>query len=404
LKKRGLPNPEFRSATGGIFYCAEVKTPALLKQQRLRSRGNIVQLPARFDGAKEIAQNIAGEDNILLPRDNPIKDFLESSNQKFESYQRYYPEDYRLLLIVWDDYIYEPISVLLSPFKGLLTPNSFSKDAEGKCRPWACTVYCFEVGFLPSLSPEKATAIFLSMLQQQGSALAGHFNDLKDALVSTLFKYHYNPKELAVEKLQNRIHMVEEALAEPERVGDLFTKLVTALKDCHRVKIKYYVAYSGQVTERVVEPYGLICKRQNWYLVGYCLKRQAIRVFRVDQLENVIPYTNETFDYPADFNLKEHMAQSWSVINDGEACQVRLKFSPHVAFRVRNVIYHPSQVLEEELEDGSIIVSFNVCGIAEMKTWIVQWGDSVEVLEAGWLREDMCKLAKGILNVYRKKD
>jgi len=267
-----------------------------------------------------------------------------------------------------------------------------------------CTVYCFEVGFLPSLSPEKATAIFLSMLQQQGSALAGHFNDLKDALVSTLFKYHYNPKELAVEKLQNRIHMVEEALAEPERVGDLFTKLVTALKDCHRVKIKYYVAYSGQVTERVVEPYGLICKRQNWYLVGYCLKRQAIRVFRVDQLENVIPYTNETFDYPADFNLKEHMAQSWGVINDGEACQVKLKFSPRVAFRVKNVIYHPSQVLEEELEDGSIIVSFNVCGIAEMKTWIVQWGDSVEVLEPGWLREDMCKLAKGILNVYRKKN
>ncbi|MCL5289965.1 MAG: WYL domain-containing protein [Firmicutes bacterium] len=34
-----------------------------------------------------------------------------------------------------------------------------------------------------------------------------------------------------------------------------------------------------------------------------------------------------------------------------------------------------------------------------MKTWLVQWGHSVEVLEPGWLREDMCKLAERILKV-----
>lgn len=262
--------------------------------------------------------------------------------------------------------------------------------------------YCLKAGYLPSLSPEKATAIFLSMLQQQGTALAGHLNDLKDALVSTLFKYHYNPAELAVEKLQDRIHLVEEALAEPERVGDLFTRLVQALKDCHRVKIWYYVGYSGTVTERVVEPYGLICKRHNWYLVAYCLERRAIRVFRVDQIKDAFPYTTEKFNYPEKFNLKEYMAPSWGVINEGEVCTVRLKFKSSVAFRIKNLVYHPSQVLEKELDDGSIVVSFEVCGINEMKTWIVQWGDAVEVLEPGWLREDMCQMAENILMVYRK--
>lgn len=264
------------------------------------------------------------------------------------------------------------------------------------------TFYCLEAGYLPSLSPEKATVLFLSLLQQKGSALAGHLNELKDVLVSTLFKYHYNPAELAVEKLQNRIHLVEEDLAEPERVGNIFAKLVGALKDCYRVKIRYFVAYNRQLTERVVEPYGLICKRQNWYLVAFCLKRQAIRVFRVDQIIDAIPYMTEKFAYPEDFNLKEHMAQSWGVINDGEVCRVKLKFSPNVAFRVKNIIYHPSQVMEGEMDDGSIIISFNVCGIAEMKTWIVQWGDAVEVIEPGWLREDMCKMAEDLLRVYRK--
>lgn len=260
--------------------------------------------------------------------------------------------------------------------------------------------YRLEVGYLPSLSPEKATVLFLSLLQQKGSALTGYLNELKDALVSTLFKYHYDPKELAVEKLQNRIHLVEETLVNPEHVGEMFSKIIKALKDCYRIKIMYFVTHSRQDSERVVEPYGLICKRQNWYLAGHCLKSNAIRVFRVDQIKDVIPYASEKYRYPADFDLKEYMAHSWGVMNDGDVSNIKLKFSSKVAHRVMNLRYHPSQKLEEELPDGSIVVSFTVCGIAEMKTWLVQWGDAVEVLEPDWLRDDMYKLAEGIMKVY----
>ncbi|MBM7855056.1 proteasome accessory factor B [Desulfohalotomaculum tongense] len=264
------------------------------------------------------------------------------------------------------------------------------------------TYYNLEAGYLPSLSPEKATVLFLSLLQQKGSALSGHLNELKDALVSTLFKYHYDPKELAVERLQNRIHLVEETLVEPKMVGDRFTKLIQALKECYRVKIRYFVGYKQEESKRVVEPYGLICKRQNWYLVAYCLERKGIRVFRVDQIKDVFPYTSEKFNYPDDFNLKEYMANSWGVINDGSVCKVKLKFSPGVSHRVKNVIYHPSQAVEEELADGSVIITYNVCGIKEMKTWIIQWGSNVEVLEPSWLREEMCRMAEDILKLYRK--
>ncbi len=77
------------------------------------------------------------------------------------------------------------------------------------------------------------------------------------------------------------------------------------------------------------------------------------------------------------------------VINDGEVCRVRLSFNQAVAHRVKNLIYHPSQIIEDELSDGSVIISFEVCGIAELTTWIMQWGNMVEVLEAYWLRTDI---------------
>lgn len=262
-------------------------------------------------------------------------------------------------------------------------------------------LYRLDAGYLPSVSPETALVILLSIIQQQGSALAGRLNEIKDALTGTLFKYKYSPQSLPVEQLQERIYLVEEQLADPAGVGEIFAGLLQALKDCYRVKLYYYTAHSGKHSKRLVEPYGLICKRHNWYLVAYCLKRNDIRVFRVDQVAAVIPHTSEHFAYPPDFSLQDYMAHCWGVINDGAVCQVKLKFSPRVACRVKNLVYHPSQTLQEELPDGSVVLSFEVCGIEEMKTWLVQWGDMVEVLTPAWLREDMCAMAEKILAVYK---
>lgn len=81
--------------------------------------------------------------------------------------------------------------------------------------------------------------------------------------MGTLFKYKYPPQSLPVEQLQERIHIVEEQLADPAGVGRIFAVLVQSLRECYRVKLLYFAAHSRQDTERVVEPYGLICKRHN---------------------------------------------------------------------------------------------------------------------------------------------
>ena len=69
-------------------------------------------------------------EKATLPRDNPIKDFLVSAESKFEQFEA--EENFvGVLVIVWDDFIYEPLSSLLHPSSGLLTENSFYKDLEG---------------------------------------------------------------------------------------------------------------------------------------------------------------------------------------------------------------------------------------------------------------------------------
>lgn len=113
--------PEVRVVDGEDAYNFEVKAPSLLSHQRLRARAS-VQLPVRITQEFTTSVQLNNPD-VLLPRDNPVKDFLVSADKKFAGFSR--DTGANILIIVWDDFIYEPIGSLLSEFSGLLTSNSF---------------------------------------------------------------------------------------------------------------------------------------------------------------------------------------------------------------------------------------------------------------------------------------
>lgn len=117
--------PELKVETNDIIYLFEVKAPALLSHQRARGQ-NPVQFPGRmFD--VPMRDLLAKGCEPTLPRDNPIKDFLSSAEEKFAPFQGE-KECRGVLVIVWDDHIFEPITSLVhEPSQGLLTPNSFAK-------------------------------------------------------------------------------------------------------------------------------------------------------------------------------------------------------------------------------------------------------------------------------------
>lgn len=48
-----------------------------------------------------------------------------------------------------------------------------------------------------------------------------------------------------------------------------------------------YQDRNRQKSIRRIEPYRLILKRTNWYIGGYCLERQAIRLFKISRMSNV---------------------------------------------------------------------------------------------------------------------
>lgn len=120
--------PELRVVTPDASFLFEVKAPSLIEHKRAR-HANMHQVPGRVLPKAQI-EALIGNGGLTLPRDNPVKDFLCDADTKFAQFKAVQTET-AVLVIVWDDFIYEPITVLKHEECGLLTANSYLKDATG---------------------------------------------------------------------------------------------------------------------------------------------------------------------------------------------------------------------------------------------------------------------------------
>jgi hypothetical protein len=134
---KGNKNPELIVELDGYDIGVEVKCPSLLDHVQERS-SKPFQIPARSIVRDTLNSMLdrEEEENVVLPRDNPVKDFLISANKKFEPFKADEENFCGILVVVWDDYIFEPISALLSPLSGLFTEESFACDEEGNPLPF----------------------------------------------------------------------------------------------------------------------------------------------------------------------------------------------------------------------------------------------------------------------------
>lgn len=258
--------------------------------------------------------------------------------------------------------------------------------------------YCLQDKYLPKLTPESAAAVYASMLLYRDTLLDEATLGAREEIEKSFFKAFPERSKM----LNERIYVLGDTLTNPKEFGNLIGKLILAVGASYRIKLGY-MNNEKEVSDRILEPLGLVCKRSVWYLIARMAENDEIRTFRVDQILNLIIRDSDKFTYPADFSLAGHIGCSWGVFRNDEVEIVRLKFSSKVAHRVKNLRYHSSQRIIEECSDGSVVLEFEVCGLMEMQSWILQWGTEVEVLEPIKLREDIIKAAQSIVKQYRLK-
>jgi len=173
----------------------------------------------------------------------------------------------------------------------------------------------------------------------------------------------------------------------PEVLETVFACLRTST----RMEIDYR-SPGSQPVQRQVDPYHGVRFEGDWYVVGFCHLRGAVRTFSLARM-TAARKMKERFKTPTDFDFGKLSGSHFGVHWGEEDVAVRILFDRRVANYIRERRWHPSQSIEDRT-DGSLILSLTVNHLLELTRWILSWGDRAQVLEPLFLADDIRRTAQ----------
>ena len=154
------------------------------------------------------------------------------------------------------------------------------------------------------------------------------------------------------------------------------------------VALDYDAGSRGEISQRTVEPLGMMFYAREWHLIAYCRLRRDFRDFRLDRVMRW-EVLNECFQGHEDFSVKAFLVE---VLNEHELIPTTVLFKPAVMDRVRREM-SCARVAEATLPDGRVSVEL----LAWSQEWLVGWllslGADAEVLQPAEMRQRLRDLA-----------
>ncbi len=171
---------------------------------------------------------------------------------------------------------------------------------------------------------------------------------------------------------------------------DYWNDFKTAILERRIVGFDYYNAY-GDKTFRRVEPVQVLFKSRAWYLKGYCLKKQGIRLYKVSRIKN-LTVSDDTF-----IPRGAHNPPKPNAYDELNMVKLKLRIAPEKAYRVYDD-FHEDMVKKQP--DGSFIATVSWPEDNWLYGFILSFGSHIEVIEPEYIRSIIQAEAQKISNKY----
>jgi predicted DNA-binding transcriptional regulator YafY len=250
--------------------------------------------------------------------------------------------------------------------------------------------YRLRPGFkLPPLmfTEEEALALTLGLLAARKLGLAVAAPAVEGALAKI--------ERVLPQALRQRVQAVQETLvfdfnlptAAPS--SEVVSTLCQAVQEGRQVELGYQ-AWQAEITQRIVELYGLVCRSGFWYAVGYCHLREGVRVFRLDRVvrAEICP---STYIRPADFDCLGYVTRSIAMMPAKWLVDVLLQTTLEEAQRM----VPPALATLEQAPEGVVLRCYT-----EHLDWIAHFlaglDCPLEIRQPAELRQALQSLAEKI--------
>lgn len=180
----------------------------------------------------------------------------------------------------------------------------------------------------------------------------------------------------------------------------VFEPIAQATFESRQLRFEYRGRQRGETTQRTVDPQRLLHYRHNWYLLAWCHRPQALRLFSLDRIDHPHYLDQPASNRPGE-ELDAFTQSSFGIFAGPAESQAVLRFNHQAARWVADETWHPDQRGEWRGSDYQLTLPYS--DPTELMMEILRYGPDVEVLEPGDLRETVrCRL-ESALKAYTGK-
>lgn len=164
---------------------------------------------------------------------------------------------------------------------------------------------------------------------------------------------------------------------------DAVLVLQRAIEQHHVVQLTYQRSNDGEPTVRRVRPYAMVRADANIYLVAFCERNDALRVFRLDRVR-LASETGDRFERPADFTVETVLQQGHVFVQDAPAVEsLVVRYSPTVA---RWIAERESGEMQP---NGFLVVRYPLADESWAVRHVLQYGPDAVILSPERMRDEM---------------
>ncbi|MBA2630633.1 MAG: WYL domain-containing protein, partial [Thermoleophilaceae bacterium] len=158
------------------------------------------------------------------------------------------------------------------------------------------------------------------------------------------------------------------------------SKVETAIFRRKTILFDYYTIGRDAQEKRKVDPYHLLFRGGQFYLIGHSHERDDVRVFRVSRIRGKVGYSSKAehdFNRPEDFDPRTYATRTDWQLSDPVG-RAGIWLSDRIDWLAQRHFGHAGVVTEE---DGGSVFATDYSESRQLISWILGLGDQARVIE-----------------------
>lgn len=233
-----------------------------------------------------------------------------------------------------------------------------------------------------------ALSTALSLLTDGGFAYA---EPLRLALQQVAWG-HPNP---ITETDRAPVEMAMTASAGGRDLSQRLSKIETAISRRKTIEFTYYTMERDETAKRKVDPFHLVFRGGQFYLIGHAHERDAVRVFRLSRIQGKVGYASKAehdFSPPEDFDRRDYGQRADWQLGETKGT-ARIFVRDRIAWLVERDFGGYGELRAAKRSDGApgkgCVFETDYASERELIAWVLRWRQNAQVLAPDELREEV---------------